>query len=914
MQRTIELFSFRSTRSTRPRLRRDAALAALPLSVMLCAAAAVSAPYADALPQDKAQQACINALNKGGAKVAATQGKENNSCLKNAGRGKELDAQACLTRDDRGKVAAAQAKTVGAETKKCTTPADFAATNAVTVNAAAVASETALLADVFGADLGASAVSSDRDQAKCQSSLLKETEKLSVANVKAFLACKKSGLKDGSIASAADIEACFDQVLADEKGKITKGLAKLRSALNKKCQGFDLVSLFPGLCAGSDPFEDCVARRVRCRTCEMLNGFDAVSRHCDTYDDELGSNSSCGQPLIVAETVVLPNSVQPPGTPGTVGVVVTNPKLITRFGSAGFSLNNSSYTRWRLAGPAQQPDAILILISGFGAGANNFRILAEDLIPKMATGSGTILEVWGFHRRSNQLEDREGALIAIAQSDAQIALDWYFGGELGLSLHPSLAAGPNRRAVFFNGSDDIPFLANWTIGMFARDIDVVVDAARAAALNANVFLGGHSAGTWFTAQYAATDFDLTGAGPADPGYAKLRGLVLLEGGGGTTAGDPLSNDTLDRIIAKYDGGLFGAVRDAAPRCVDGLTPCTIATEATDCSGQIPPKCTLPQSAYAALGGLNPRLTASAEPGAIQALKDPDRGLAILQVDQGSPGNSAVDVVPELGLLGLLPDATVHGLLGQFLDDDSIGAQINPAIATSLGAPGTGYRGRLNWQDIGEGVLPSSVLVDNGPAPTALPGDRWGVEREVVRMDRFGRTFITDGHNSTDWYYAWSGLTVTSAPGICGGSTCTAGNVGALCSVDDDCAQSISLDSSALSQGRGRRDIVNMTQAANVDIPVICFGGSNGLTPVGADYKPFADSIGVCTAASCDGSSPRVADPLNPSEAFPTFSGVAGGFEVYINEGYAHVDLIAAEDTAENLTLERLQAFLERNIQ
>ena len=98
-----------------------------------------------------------------------------------------------------------------------------------------------------------------------------------------------------------------------------------------------------------------------------------------------------------------------------------------------------------------------------------------------------------------------------------------------------------------------------------------VEAARAVAKNQNVFLGGHSAGTGFTARYAATDFDSTGLGPEQPGYGKLRGLVLLEGGGGSTSGPALTADTLDRIEAKYDGGLFGAVRDNAGRCVDGTT-------------------------------------------------------------------------------------------------------------------------------------------------------------------------------------------------------------------------------------------------------------------------------------------------------------------------------------------------------
>ena len=54
-------------------------------------------------------------------------------------------------------------------------------------------------------------------------------------------------------------------------------------------------------------------------------------------------------------------------------------------------------------------------------------------------------------------------------------------------------------------------MAEWTGLVFSRDIDAVVQAADAAVRNHNVFLGGHSAGTGFTARYAATDFALTGA-------------------------------------------------------------------------------------------------------------------------------------------------------------------------------------------------------------------------------------------------------------------------------------------------------------------------------------------------------------------------------------------------------------------
>jgi pimeloyl-ACP methyl ester carboxylesterase len=618
--------------------------------------------------------------------------------------------------------------------------------------------------------------------------------------------------------------------------------------------------------------------------------------------------------LTVQETVNVPSAAAPAETPGSPGVVVTNPGLLTQFGGGSFSLNNARYTRHRLAGPEVQPDAILILVPGFEGGAGNFKIFAENLIPRAAAGGQTI-EVWAVDRRTNQLEDLAGNDIAEQFLDPQVSLDWMFGGELGLTLHGALAAGPNRRAIFYNTQSDIPFISNWTSLTFSQDIDAIVDAARAAASNQNVFLGGHSAGTGFTARYASTDLNLTGVGPANPGYAKLRGLVLLEGGGGSTGGTPLTADTLDRIEAKFDGGLFGAVRDNVARCVDGTTACAINTEAVDCIGQVPPKCTPPVTSYSIVPGLlNVRILATGELAALQAALDPDTGQSIISVDQGAPGNNAIDMVPQLAALGLLPISTAFGGLGSFLDDDSPIAGIAFFVATSCGAPGPVVGGVQTWQDITEGPLPASVLPNNGPAPTTLPGGIWGQEKENVRMDRLTQGFYTGKTNFTDWYYPNAGLSVTTVAGVCTSSVCTVGNVGAACSTNANCNQAVNLDSSLLSgPPRNRRDIENLTQAANINIPVFAVGGSNGLTPVPGNYVPFASSIGACTSPSCDGT-PRVVDAGVPNPAFPTFGNVNGGFEVVIAEGFSHLDVTTSEDNVDNPIMPALADFLLRNAQ
>jgi hypothetical protein len=146
-------------------------------------------------------------------------------------------------------------------------------------------------------------------------------------------------------------------------------------------------------------------------------------------------------------------------------------------------------------------------------------------------------------------------------------------------------------------------------------------------------------------------------------------------------------------------------------------------------------------------------------------------------------------------------------------------------------------------------------------------------------------------NFVDWYYPSSGLGVVAELG---------------------------LDTTALSAppplGRGRRDIDNRTQGALIDIPVIAFGGSNGLTPTPASWLGFARAIAPCAAPACDGVTPRLVDEANPSPAFPTYGDIAGGFEVYISEGYAHVDILTAEDDATNNVIEPLLAFVVRHIQ
>lgn len=601
--------------------------------------------------------------------------------------------------------------------------------------------------------------------------------------------------------------------------------------------------------------------------------------------------------ILSQSTVDVPSNAAPAFTPGSPGVVVDNEKLITQFGSADVNLNNARYTRYYLSDQDTfQPDGILVLVPGFEGGASSFYILAENLMRRAIEQSNLVLEVWALDRRSNQLEDLVGLNLAEELMNPELGLDFLFGDALGLDLSPEIANGINRRALFYNSNVDTAFMAQWTTLVHSQDIDAVVEKARGIARAENVFLGGHSAGTGYTARYAATDFNLDGGEPS-PGYEKLRGLVLLEGGGARLASSETAEATLDLIEARFDGGLFGAVRDQAARCIDGATACTVDTQTNDCAAFANISCIEPTGAFTEIPGLlSPQLLAISEVNALDAILNGDTVQSILQKDQiGIEGNNAINQVPELAALGPLLGTTVASsatLLGKFLDDDGIVASISSFLGTSLGFEGPVVDGVQTWLSYGE-EFPEQALSDNGPAPESIADIAvWGQEVEVSDLEgRMLPVFFAGNTNFSDWYYPSSGLGVTTGLG---------------------------LDTTVLSApppaGRGRSDIENRTQARGINIPVIALGGSNGLTPVPAVWLGFADAIGPCKAPSCDGMTERVLDRQNPSEAFPSFGDAPGGFEVYISEGYAHVDIVTAQDDETNNVIAPIVEFIARNLQ
>jgi len=256
----------------------------------------LGASTAPAQIQDSGKQKCINGVNKGAAKLAKTIRKSLASCAKTAEGGGLPGAsslEACTFADISGKIGKSVEKIQKVEAKSCSPAPDFGFTSAAIAATAVDDEERALGDDLFGVDFQGN---STADGSRCRSRVAKDAGRLGDAILKAFLACKKTGLKGGTITSQGALEGCFGAIGDDEKGKISKATEKLLLDALGECDPGELGSLFPGMCgaaAGVLDFGSCVSSRVRCHNCLMLNAADGLDGDCDDVDDSM-ANGSCG--------------------------------------------------------------------------------------------------------------------------------------------------------------------------------------------------------------------------------------------------------------------------------------------------------------------------------------------------------------------------------------------------------------------------------------------------------------------------------------------------------------------------------------------------------------------------------------------------------------------------------------------
>jgi hypothetical protein len=250
---------------------------------------------------------CIAAMNKAAFKLAKVQEKENASCVKDAGRGREASVAECVRADRRGKVAKAIAKLEKVDTTKCevfaVNPAPpYGYVAAADAAAEVLDHEVGTLVDLLGDDADAAIIASDtdRDGARCQAAVFKTMGGVMKSGLGSFAYWKKKGLLEVPelpVLPGPLVEG-FEAIKTDARGKLARSVAKVEKAVLKKCATVDLGLAFPGECALADrsvapaAFVDCVQRVVLARMARLINGVDNLEYDCDQFDNDV-TDGSC---------------------------------------------------------------------------------------------------------------------------------------------------------------------------------------------------------------------------------------------------------------------------------------------------------------------------------------------------------------------------------------------------------------------------------------------------------------------------------------------------------------------------------------------------------------------------------------------------------------------------------------------
>lgn len=585
--------------------------------------------------------------------------------------------------------------------------------------------------------------------------------------------------------------------------------------------------------------------------------------------------ASCPPPplSIQQDAVAIPGFAEPhtPGS-GQAQEMAAGVKLQRILGAAA-NLNRVTYLRTHLPKPSGAPPrAIVILVPGFLGGATDFSPLAKQLVLQF---NGNV-EVWAVDRRANQLEDRRGTQYGRAQYEASNpagfvdAVQFYFPDTdppVGTTPFPNgqgdtdidgdgILDAPFALPDALGGSsafqqlaqDDARFMAHWGLDTWVRDWKVLVDLARGVVGPTGLVLfGGHSAGTGFAGIFAAYDFD---PGPGvDAAHQKIDGLLLLEGGGPGTGSANVSLST-------------GSV----PRPTTTAAYDAIVSQLATPGG---PEVFLPNFSGASLSALG----AAAELGGIDGIHRPNQA-ALLQ------RTSLLKALPLSLILGA--PMTTQSVIGLFIDDDhSPVAQLAGSFGFSdngpnslfifpgfspfylaTAAPGGALR---TFKAHTDPTLPTCppfladasdgtgcAIQDRGPRPNPTdPPAKWGRTAEPSSLDELLRNQFT-GSNFLEWYYQSGRLSLDASYGR---------------------------SSSAL----GDESRLAVTQNSNMDRPVLCIGGSNGLAPTEASFQSYLSSIATPSADK----------------------------EIFIAEGYAHLDPLTAEN---NVALPVITDWVNRLLQ
>jgi len=277
-----------------------------------------------AAPQSPDQQRCLNHLAKAAADVSKYRGKAAWKCVHYATRGltqklgdagDTLSAQACLTNDVGGRVAAKAQHTLDDEARSCGGAArpSLAYAGGATLNSAADAAALQVAGAIFGPNLDAALVSADLDPdgARCQEEVLKDAYRLVDDMWRVARGSVSDGLqgRDRRAGASPDLPAqttenleseILSQSLDDPRGKIQDEVDRMALKVPQRCADATtpLAQLFPGTCAGATDagaLAGCIAGIARGHFYSGVTGSLAMVVDCDLTDNGL-HDESCISP------------------------------------------------------------------------------------------------------------------------------------------------------------------------------------------------------------------------------------------------------------------------------------------------------------------------------------------------------------------------------------------------------------------------------------------------------------------------------------------------------------------------------------------------------------------------------------------------------------------------------------------
>jgi cysteine-rich repeat protein len=258
-------------------------------------------------------RACIEAINGETRKLALAVHKEVGSCVADFAKG-TLAAPTvvgCAGPATSLSVQKAVEKALEKAADRCGgTPPSFGPPSIVAHPDRTLAAIAGLLGDFFGAPVEGG-LATEAKAAACQKIVLKSAVKCQSMWLREFNKCKKIGMLSGAVDDAASLrDACLGTGAGrrDPLGKIaTLCVDKPRALIAARCQnaGVPIADAFPACGATNTAgMTACFDERIACRTCELLNAVDGLTRDCDLLDDGNDANQSCSEPTTCGDGLI----------------------------------------------------------------------------------------------------------------------------------------------------------------------------------------------------------------------------------------------------------------------------------------------------------------------------------------------------------------------------------------------------------------------------------------------------------------------------------------------------------------------------------------------------------------------------------------------------------------------------------